>query len=132
MRSYILLLVCASGCDLIIVLDEPPQPVCGPYGAPVPLTFDTTLMNPKFFSTRKVAKAGDPDYGTVHATRNGITKVYIVQREPETDNWILAPGVRNANMMLMGSAGASLGEIDFATKNDEMWVWQVADPTVFI
>jgi hypothetical protein len=122
MRSYIPFLLCASGCHLIIVLDPPAEAACGPFGDPSPLTFDITLTDVKYFTRRETPTAGDPDLGTVLATRaNTGTKVYVVQRQPDTDTWILSPN-RNGPTLLANTAGGSMGEIDFA-KTDEIFVW---------
>jgi hypothetical protein len=140
MRLSFLLLLCASGCDLVIPLSEPPVSPCGPFGKPVAQTFDAGLLNGmpapdfvdvKYFSARNAAKAGDPDYGAIHAKREGNARVYVVERT-DTNAWTYAP-TRNA--LLGGTAGGSIGEIEFdflpndaKPGVDRLFVWQ-ATPT---
>ncbi len=47
---YILLLLCASGCDLVIPLTEPSPAPCGPYATVTAVAFDAALEDPSDFS----------------------------------------------------------------------------------
>lgn len=113
-RCLVLLLLAASGCDRVF-LDEPPAPVCGPFGAPEPLTFAAELEAPHGFSVR-----GDGSLGAVTARVDGQNGVYVVREDAGA--WSLVAGARNTGLPRGPLAGGAIAEVDLAGQ-DELYAW---------
>ena len=64
MRRYILLLLCASGCDVVFLEDQPIESaICGPFADPTPVVFDAAVPALTHFSVvgdRALAREKEP------------------------------------------------------------------------